>query len=243
MIFSTVIFLSVYFFHPEPAEHCTLHYLSTIPPFVMIEESVQSCFDGKCATRLVAAETTNADNTNAAEAAGIEGANYPCNIADQSDTNQEKIANEKISKSNSRRNKKKNESSSKSSSIIKTLHSQQDLDAFLSTNDAVIIEFMTTWCGACRSIEEYYQELTISNEEYNVRSAMVICDKNKQTKKLATIYNVKSYPVFVAFKDGVISNRFDGADKGKLEATFERLGGGSGSGGKKKKRGGRLKRM
>ena len=121
---------------------------------------------------------------------------------------------------------------------IVTLHGQQDLDAFISTNDAVMVEFMTSWCGACKAIEGYYEELSSSNMDF-VRSAKVICDKNKQTKKLAAGYNVNSYPVFVAFKDGAVSTRFDGADKGKLESTFERLVGG---GGKKKKRGGRSKR-
>ena len=94
---------------------------------------------------------------------------------------------------------------------------------------------MTEWCGACKSIEEYYAELA---EEFgstdSVRCARLNCEKNKQTKKVAASYNIKSYPVFVAFRDGSLTTRFDGADKGKLEAMFERLGGG---GGKKKGRG------
>ena len=123
----------------------------------------------------------------------------------------------------------------KSSSNITTLHSQQDIDAFLSKNDAVIIEFMTDWCGACKSIEEYYDEL---GKEFGstdgVRYARLNCEKNKQTKKVAASYNIKSYPVFAAFRDENLASRFDGADKGKLEAMFERLGGG---GGKEKGRG------
>ena len=127
----------------------------------------------------------------------------------------------------------------KSSSNITTLHSQQDIDAFLSKNDAVIIEFMTDWCGACKSIEEYYDEL---GKEFGridgVGCARINCDKNKQTKKVAASYNIKSYPVFVAFRNGTLTIRFDGADKGKLEAMFERLGGGGGKKQKGKGKGG-----
>ena len=130
---------------------------------------------------------------------------------------------------------KKKKDTTKSSSNITTLHSQQDIDAFLSKNDAVVIEFMTDWCGACKSIEKYYDELA---EEFGstdgVRCARLNCEKNKQTKKVAASYNIKSYPVFAAFRDENLASRFDGADKGKLEAMFERLGGG---GGKKKGRG------
>mmetsp|Transcript_24379 Transcript_24379/g.51081 ORF Transcript_24379/g.51081 Transcript_24379/m.51081 type:complete len:215 (+) Transcript_24379:33-677(+) len=170
----------------------------------------------------------------------------------QGDVNEPIIQPSKSSSNSSSKRNKKQKQKEETSSIIRTLHNQQDVDAFLSTNDAVIIEFMTTWCGACKSIEEYYCDLSVvsnNNDKDNdsgdvVRTARVICDKNKQTKKVAASYHVKSYPVFVAFKDGVVFNRFDGADRGKLEAAFERLGGGgsSGSGGKKKKRGGRSKR-
>ncbi len=121
---------------------------------------------------------------------------------------------------------------------ITTLHTQQDLDALVSSHDAVIIEFMTSWCGACKGIEEYYEELSIENQEF-VRSARIICDKNKQTKKLASGHNVNCYPVFIVFKDGAVVNRWDGADIGKLESTFTRFSDGRG---RKKKRGGRSKK-
>lgn len=71
-----------------------------------------------------------------------------------------------------------------------------------------------------------------------VRCARVNCDKNKQTKKVAATYKIKSYPVFAAFRDGSLTTRFDGADKGKLESTFERFGGGGSKGKKGKGKGG-----
>jgi len=107
-------------------------------------------------------------------------------------------------------------------SSIAKLHSQHDLDSFLSSNNVVIVKFITLWCGACKTIEEYYEDLSLSHQEY-ISCAKVVCDKNKQTKKLAALFKIKSYPVFIVFKDGAMTNRFDGADRGKLEVTFERL--------------------
>jgi len=196
------------------------------------QSEVQICDDGICTLARNAADAVESKMDGNYHSFGV--------IADRGGTHQEIEARaKKTSKSEGRRNKNEKESSTDSSPIVTTLHSEQDVNAFLSANDAVIIEFMTTWCGACKSIEEYYIELSKSNEVNDIKSAKVNCDKNKQTKKLAASYNVKSYPVFVAFKSGTISHRFDGADKGKLESTFERLGGG---GGKNKKRGGRSKK-
>jgi len=71
----------------------------------------------------------------------------------------------------------------------------------------------------------------------------VVCDKNKETKKLATSFGVTSYPVFVIFEHGQESSRWNGADQGKLEKAFERAAGGGGKGGGKgkQKKGGRNK--
>lgn len=127
-----------------------------------------------------------------------------------------------------------------SSKFLKALHTQQELDKLISQNDAVIVEFKTSWCGACKAIEPLLEELAQVHAE-SVQVAVVVCDKNKETKKLATAHNVSSYPVFVLFQSGAVDGRWDGADNGKLEKAFERLssdGGGRG-GGKKKGKGGK----
>ena len=137
------------------------------------------------------------------------------------------------------KNKKKKTGSS--SSFIKTLHSQQELSAMLESNEAVIVEFLASWCGACAGIEPLYEDLPASADEgHGPKAAQVISDKNKETKKLAASFGVGSYPVFVVFENGIESGRWNGADRGKLEKTFDRLGeGGGGRGGKSKKKKGK----
>lgn len=161
---------------------------------------------------------------------------------DLNDSSEEKDpigANEPPSE-NKKSTRQKKEKPTVQSSIV-TLHGQQDFDAFISKNSNVIVEFMTTWCCKCQGIEDYYEELSSTSQQQqneSVKAAKVVCDKNKQTKKLTALHNVKSYPVFLVFKDGSVANRWDGADVGKLEGAFERLaGGGKGGGGKKKQRG------
>lgn len=124
------------------------------------------------------------------------------------------------------------------SKFLKALHTQQELDKLISQNDAVIVEFKTAWCGACKAIEPLLEELAEVHAE-SVQVAVVMCDKNKETKKFATAYNVSSYPVFVLFQNGAVDGRWNGADNGKLEKAFGRLSGGGRGGGKKKGKGGK----
>lgn len=132
---------------------------------------------------------------------------------------------------------KKKHSGSANPSIHK-IHTQQEMDSLLSSNEAVIVEFMTSWCGACKGIEPLWEELA-TEHIHAVACAQVVCDKNKETKKLATAFGVKSYPVFAVFENGNNSQKWNGADRGKLEETFEKLGGGGG--GKKGGKGGKKK--
>ena len=139
--------------------------------------------------------------------------------------------------SNKRKSKKKRETDTADivSSSIHPLHSEQDLSRVIKSNKCVIVEFVTSWCGACKSIQDFYNDLSDLHRD-SIYSSRVICDKNKQTKKIATSYNIGSYPVFIVFVNETVVNRWDGADRGKLEATFERQGKGSKF---KKKRGGK----
>ena len=115
-------------------------------------------------------------------------------------------------------------------SIIKNAHTQHELDRILTQGVPIIVEFVTTWCGACKNIAPLYEELAMMHNE-TVQSLRIVCDKNKETKKLAAAYGIKSYPVFLLYDEGGNAiGRWDGADAGKLEKAFENL-----TGGRKKK--------
>jgi len=123
------------------------------------------------------------------------------------------------------------------SNSLKKIHTQQELETLINSNEAVIVEFITTWCGACKSIEPLVTELATEHGE-SVQLAQVICDKNKETKKLAAAMGVTSYPVFFVFEQSREIQKWNGADVGKLEKAFDKVGGGGGGGKKGGKKGG-----
>jgi thiol-disulfide isomerase/thioredoxin len=63
-------------------------------------------------------------------------------------------------KANAKRRNKENKNK-KTSSYIKQLHTQHELDALLQDDgpEIVIVEFVTTWCGACKSIQPRCEQL------------------------------------------------------------------------------------
>ena len=137
---------------------------------------------------------------------------------------------------------KKNSSAAASQGAVRTLHSQADLNALLaSSNDStttVIVEFITTWCGACKSIATQWQDLAAEHDDGQLVCATIVCDKNKTTQKLAAEFGVKSYPVFIVWHQGQQVQKWNGADIGKLVKAFEKYGAAGGGGKKGKGRGG-----
>ena len=144
-------------------------------------------------------------------------------------------------KSSRTKNFKKKKNETTHDTIIQ-IHSEHDLDQLLHSKSAfVLVEFVTTWCGACKSIQSLYEELaaaatplpfnkeedddndTTDEAERFLTCAQVTCDKNKQTKKLALKHRVTSYPVFLLFEFGKQIDRWDGADRGKLMNVFDKM--------------------
>jgi thioredoxin 1 len=184
----------------------------------------EECVDGVCQMREESEEV-------AQEEAGDKAAD------EHTITNEDNDHPGKITPSQKVRKKKVAGNTSSSLMSIQNLHSQQALNALVSTSEAVVVEFMTSWCGACKGIAPYYEELASSHADLGVQSAQVLCDKNRETKKLAAAYGVTSYPVFVMFENGSDVGKWNGADRGKLEKAFERLSGSnSGRGGAKGRR-------
>ena len=155
-------------------------------------------------------------------------------------------SSEKQNKNKSRRkNKNMGGTTQQSVSSIQQIHTQSDLNKVLQQHDTVLLEFVTTWCTACHGIQPLYEELAESqvknneNSDTMLRATQVVCDKNKETKKLADSNGVGSYPVFVLYQQGTEVSKWKGADVGKLEKAFDNYGGGSGGkrgkGGKGKK--------
>ena len=82
----------------------------------------------------------------------------------------------------------------------------------------VLIDFWAEWCGPCKMIGPFIDQLA---DEYEGR--VKICKVNvDEESDLAGQHGVVSIPTIVLYKDGVIVNRKGGAaPKHELEAIFK----------------------
>jgi hypothetical protein len=70
------------------------------------------------------------------------------------------------------------------------IHSKEEWDAQMSQNDAVfVIDFTATWCGPCRMIGPYFEELSGQYDTVTflkVRLCVILCQKHVQNLQHGT---------------------------------------------------------
>jgi len=82
---------------------------------------------------------------------------------------------------------------------ITNVTTQGDFGKLIADNDLVIIEFYTTWCGACKAVEESFNQLSRAPETKDVIFAQVDIDI---LQELGRAYDITSIPHFLFFKNG-----------------------------------------
>ena len=79
---------------------------------------------------------------------------------------------------------------------------EDNLSEIVAGNDAVVVQYMATWCGNCRLMKPKFKKLAGENE--NTVFLLVDAEKNPESRKLAKVDNL---PTFAAFKDGKLVNQ------------------------------------
>ena len=77
----------------------------------------------------------------------------------------------------------------------------------------VVIDFSATWCGPCKAIAPFFQELCQTTPE-GVIFVKVDVDENPET---AAEYSVSAMPTFVFIKNGEVVDRLMGANPQRLQ--------------------------
>ena len=88
----------------------------------------------------------------------------------------------------------------------------------LKSDKLVVVDFWADWCGPCRSIAPYYEQLS---EQYEGKLvfAKVDTDANPSTPSRLRIQGI---PTFIIFKNGSEVGRVVGADRIRLKREIDR---------------------
>ena len=96
---------------------------------------------------------------------------------------------------------------------LKTL---EELKEFIESNTKVAIDFFATWCGPCKKIAPYFEQLSTLFPA--IRFAKVNCDNVDLDE-----FRIQSLPTFIFFANGTECDRIIGANKDILNSTIAKM--------------------
>jgi len=80
-----------------------------------------------------------------------------------------------------------------------------------------VVDFHTTWCGPCKAIAPQFESLANSNP--NIGFMKIDLDENEE---IGALHDIRSIPTFLAFREGKVVARLEGADKSKLAELVQK---------------------
>lgn len=96
--------------------------------------------------------------------------------------------------------------------------SDNDVNDIITNNKLVVVDFFAMWCGPCRALSPYIDELSTNNHHILFAKANI-----EETPIMANELDVKSLPCVIIFENGKEINRVVGFNKPKLQAIIENL--------------------
>jgi thioredoxin 1 len=95
-----------------------------------------------------------------------------------------------------------------------------NFDELLKSGKPFVVDFWAEWCGPCRMIAPFVDELST---EYEGRVTVGKCNVDNE-REVPTKYGIRNIPTLLFFKGGELAERHVGAlSKGDLKAKFEKL--------------------
>ncbi len=80
-------------------------------------------------------------------------------------------------------------------------------DVVLKSDKPVLVDFWAEWCGPCRMIAPYIEDIS---KEFEGKALVVKCDVDN-APKTASKYSIRNIPTVAFFKEGKIADKQVGA--------------------------------
>jgi thioredoxin 1 len=106
-------------------------------------------------------------------------------------------------------------------STIHCVHSMQEftlLTTFASSNNKLIIlDASASWCGPCKAIKPYFEQLSKEYQEHYVFAHFDV----DESPDISDVFQIHSMPTFIILKDSQVIEKLTGAKKDALKNILE----------------------
>ncbi|KAF2222130.1 PITH domain-containing protein [Elsinoe ampelina] len=101
------------------------------------------------------------------------------------------------------------------------IESPSQFTQLLSSSRVVVTDFYADWCGPCKAIAPFYEQLSSQlSRPGQITFTKVNTDNQRE---IAQSYNITAMPTFMIFKNGRETQRIRGADPKALDAAVKNL--------------------
>jgi len=94
-----------------------------------------------------------------------------------------------------------------------------EYDEFIASNEIVLVDYYTDWCGPCKMIAPHLEEMAA--EMPNVKFAKLNCTTDNAAKKIAMAQGIKALPTFHLFRNNEKVGTFVGGKPTALRKFLE----------------------
>lgn len=93
-------------------------------------------------------------------------------------------------------------------------------EVVLESKLPVLVDFWATWCGPCRMVSPYVEQLA---KEYEGKAVVVKCNVD-EAQQIPMQYGIRNIPTLLFFKNGEIADKMVGAStKAAIEEKLKAL--------------------
>lgn len=96
----------------------------------------------------------------------------------------------------------------------------ENFESLKTGEKPLVVDFWATWCGPCRAIAPYIEELA---KEYDGKIVVGKCDV-EENDDIVMEFGVRNIPTILFFKNGEVVDRLvGGQSKSAIQKKFEAL--------------------
>ena len=104
--------------------------------------------------------------------------------------------------------------------MLRHINQNEFQSEVLDNKGVVVVDFFATWCGPCRAIAPYIEELA---KEYDGKIVVGKCDV-EENDDIVMEFGVRNIPTILFFKNGEVVDRLvGGQSKSAIQKKFEAL--------------------